>query len=60
MEKKQSNPAKQALVKSILLAVTFIFLGIFWADESSVVRISFVAAGVAFAIEGIIQYKKAN
>jgi len=60
MAKKQSNPVIQALVKSLLLAATFILLGVLWTDTSSLVRVSAVLAGLAFAIEGIITYNKQN
>ena len=48
------DPVIRRLVRSLLPAVIFIFLAIQWTDVSSLVRYSFAAAGVAFAVEGLL------
>jgi hypothetical protein len=60
MSKKGSihDPVIQRLVKSLLPAVIFIFLAIQMTDASSLFRYSAAAAGVAFAVEGLLKFRK--
>ena len=60
MSKKGSihDPVIRSLVKSLLLAVIFIFIAIQMTDVRSLVRYSAAAAGVAFAVEGLLKFRK--
>lgn len=58
MAEKKSNPVIQSLIKSQLLAVTWIFLSFIMTDMSTLFRYTAAAAGVAFAVEGLLKFRK--
>ena len=50
----------KSLVSRMVPAVLFLILGIFWTNEPTYLRYLFLAAALAFAVEGLIKYVKSS
>ena len=58
MEKSSSISKKQRLINKLIPATIFIFLAIVATDMSNLFRIVSAIAGVTFAIEGLVRFRK--
>lgn len=58
MTEKQKDPRLASGLKSFGLAIFWFVLGAFWTDMSDLFRYTCAAAGIAFIVEGAIQFRK--
>ena len=58
MAKINLNPKLVIILRSFIPAAIFIFLAITWTEQRELVRYPMGIAGIAFAIQGVIQLWK--
>ncbi len=57
---EKDTSANSIALKKLVPAALFLFLALMWPDGSTLLRFALAAAGIAFLVEGIVQYIKGS